>query len=292
MKKHYEEEEEEEEEDENNNYNTISNNANNKIINNNNNIYKNNYNNIYNKNHNNNFVKRNQTYFVPNNNLNNNFNNINKYYSNDINFSPKKTNLSRQTSQPISRNPNYFNYAKNKKVFIPLNIMNLVSFINSQTNENINSIPVLDILTKIKSLNNPLTQNNQLKKSKNQIFFDNKNTENLDILKRYKENYNQMKNEEILAKSAFDIEPSSPINKKNSNDFNKFSLPYNNKYNITENNFKNLNNFNNKNNAFISNNNNTFNKSNSGQKMIVFNNTLRKTNSKKINMKNNMNNHY
>ena len=81
---------------------------------------------------------------------NNEDNNINNYFSqNKINnnqkFSPKKTYLSHN----ISRNPNLFNYNKNKKLFIPINVMNIVSFINSKKNDFNNSITALNIFHKI-----------------------------------------------------------------------------------------------------------------------------------------------
>jgi len=169
-----------------------------------------------------------------------------------------------------------------------MSVMNLVSFINSQTNENINSIPALNILTKIKSSNNTINQNNIMNKSSTQISLDNSDLENSKILKKYEENYTQMKNEAILAKSAFDIEPLSPVSQKNKNDFENFTIPYNNNYNITENNFKSLNNFNNIKNY---NNMNNINKSSPNKKIIIFNNTMKKSNNnKKYNMKNNSNN--
>ena len=278
MKEYVEEEEEEEEQI--NNYNNINNNYNNNI----NNIYNNNYNNK---------INCNKTYFVPNNdnnfnNSNSNINNIKKYNSSNISFSPRKKNLSNLSSQSISRNPNLFDYSKNKKIFIPMSVMNLVSFINSQTNENINSIPALNILTKIKSSNNNINQNNIMNKPNTQISLDNSDLENSKILKKYEENYIQMKNEAILAKSAFDIEPLSPVSKKNNNDFEDFTIPYNNNYNITDNNFKSLNNFNNIKNY---NNMNSINKSSPNKKIIIFNNTMKKSNNnKKYNMKNNSNN--
>ena len=222
-----------------------------------------------------------------NNNKKDNYNNSNNN-DNNYNFSPKKTKLNNFESDEISRNPNLNNYSKNKKFSIPINVMNLVSFINSQTNENNNSIPTLNILSKINNLDN--IKNNNMNKYIPQLSLNN-NFEDGEILKKYQQNYNSLKNQEILRQSAFTSQPFSPItNVKNDNNLNHFSVPYslNNKNKINNNG---LNTFNNFNNNF-----NNINQDNSSLKFVQFNNILTKKKKPPKNMKikpnGNINNYY
>ena len=112
---------------------------------------------------NNNNINQNKNYSYQNNNINN--------IQNNINFND------------VSRNPNLNNYNKNKKLFIPENVMNLVSFINSQTNFAKNSIPAINILSKINNFHIGDNQNN-INKIPYQI---NNNKEGEGILQNYEQ---------------------------------------------------------------------------------------------------------
>ena len=230
-------------------------------------------------------INNNKIYIGKNINKNDE-DNFKKNNNSDYSFSPKKTKLNKYESDTISRNPNLNNYSKNKKFSIPINVMNLVSFINSQTNENNNSIPTLNILSKINNLDN--IQNNNMNKYIPQLSLNN-NFEDGEILKKYQQNYNYLKNQEILRQSAFTTQPFSPItnnNNNNNNQFNQFSLPYglSNKNKINNNGFNALNNFNN------------INQDNSSLKFVQFNNVLTKKKKPPKNMKiksnGNINNYY
>ena len=211
--------------------------------------------------------------------------------SKGIKFSPKKTKLSKNIPKNFSRNPNLFNYSKNKKLFIPINVMNLVSFINSERNEAKNSIPAINILSKIKPINKGENQN-YFNKSKPPIN-NNGQTEGKAILQNYQQNYVQNKNSEILRQSAFNNGPISPILNNNNNDnninnfnninsnknINYFSVPYNNnKNNIVQ---KNMDNFN-----------LNYNNENSSLKFVHFNNIMLKKRNSYGNFNNLNNNNY
>ena len=146
------------------------------------------------------------------NNINNNFNN--NYYN--FGFNPK------YNSEDISRNPYLNNYSKNKKIFIPMNVLNLVSFINSQKNDTQNSILAINILTKIQPLNEN-SSNNNLKS----IHINNINKEGEPNIHG------------ILHQTAFgnNLKSSKKINNINNND--AFSLSFHNNNNKTNNNFDN-----------------------------------------------------
>ena len=238
------------------------------------------------KNKMNNKIYNNEIYLENNSNKKgDNYNNDNNY--NNYKFSPKKTKLNNYDTETISRNPNLNNYSKNKKFYIPINVMNLVSFINSQTNENNNSIPTLNILSKINNLENNITTNNNMNKYIPQHSLNN-NFEDDEILKKYQQNYNSLKNQEILRQSAFTTQPFSPItNINNNNIINNFSVPYdiNNKNKINNNNYKTFNNFN-----------NNYNQNNSSLKFVSFNNVVTRKKKPPKNMKiktnDNINNYY
>ena len=176
---------------------------------------------------------------------NNEDNNINNYFSqNKINnnqkFSPKKTYLSHN----ISRNPNLFNYNKNRKLFIPINVMNIVSFINSKKNDVNNSITALNIFHKIgkKFSNNNPNIGKQMFQNNNIV------EENKVILQNSENDYNPYKNNGILEKTALSTQ----------------EIPY----------FQNGNNYNNKlenNNNFI-NNNDYFNNKNEDNFSVSYHN--------------------
>ena len=207
---------------------------------------------------------------------NDNYIKENKKINNDINFSPKKTNL----SENISRNPNLMNYNKNKKLFITINVMNLVSFINSQKNDFNNSITALNIFPKIRTFKEKelsdfdQNTNNQISKNVN-IFAENK-----DLFQNIEQNYNQDKNMGILEKTALSDEviPYFPDGNNNNNENNN-NFFNNNNYtnNVNQNNYsvsyyKNKITFENNNDIDYFNSNN--NKGNNNNKFIKFNNFM------------------
>ena len=169
----------------------------------------------------NNIIKRNKQYF--DNIYNNEFN----IKDNNSKFSSKRVKLNRGFSENISRNPNLNNYSKNKKLFIPINVMNLVSFINSKTNNADNSISTLSIISKIQSYNgnwnNNLKNNNVSKVSLN----NNSDSEGEEILKK-KEDNNYLNDNNILAQTASSKEEESPFSIKN--DLNQNFVSFNNNW--------------------------------------------------------------
>ena len=209
---------------------------------------------------------------------NDNYIKENKKINNDINFSPKKTNL----SENISRNPNLMNYNKNKKLFIPINVMNLVSFINSQKNDFNNSITALNIFPKIRTFKEKelsdfdQNTNNQISKNVN-IFAENK-----DLFQNIEQNYNQDKNMGILEKTALSDEvipyfPNGNFNNNNLENNNNFFNNNNYTNNVNQNNYsvsyyKNKITFENNNDIDYFNSNN--NKGNNNNKFIKFNNFM------------------
>ena len=209
---------------------------------------------------------------------NDNYIKENKKINNDINFSPKKTNL----SENISRNPNLMNYNKNKKLFIPINVMNLVSFINSQKNYFNNSITALNIFPKIRTFKEKelsdfdQNTNNQISKNVN-IFAENK-----DLFQNIEQNYNQDKNIGILEKTALSDEvipyfPNGNFNNNNLENNNNFFNNNNYTNNVNQNNYsvsyyKNKITFENNNDIDYFNSNN--NKGNNNNKFIKFNNFM------------------
>ena len=220
-----------------------------------------------------------------------NISNKNSYSKNNskgeinFSFSPQKTKLSSDSIKTVSRNPNYnSNYNLNKKVFVPLNVMNLVSFINSQIRENNISLSALEALSTTKREDN-LNGSKKFVLNKNQsiINFNNNKNDSEVILKKYKQNYQKLKNEDILSKTAFGEENLSP--QKNNNYNNYYSEENNNNYNDYNNNDDNYNNNNldydnNKQKNVNSINNidskNNINGGNSKIKYIIFNNFMQR----------------
>lgn len=177
--------------------------------------------------------------------------------------------MSNPSFRNISRNPNIkknnsnINLEYKNKRFSSLhnNIMDLVLFFNSSLNNNTN-ISSLNILSKLKSLNDNQKENNN---------------NFIDVNK-------QISNEEILKKTAFGEDPqgndniihSLPINKNNLND-NSFSKISNKKLYKTDNNILDgkkteLNNS---------------NFSNSGIKIVQFNNIMIRSNNPNTSFNNN-----
>lgn len=249
-----------------------------------------------NNNNNNNIHINNYNYNIktPKTNFNKYINNKDDYFnkeetssnnSNNISFSPKKTKLSSNINsmKMISRNPNYNNkYNLNKNVFIPLNVMNLVAFINnSQTKEHNVPLSSLDTLSVIKPENN-LNQNiNLLNQAQSIININNANNDASKVMKLYKTNYSKLKNDEILSKTAFGKEPISPIPLKEEINYNNYN---NSSFEEPNNKQENLNQINNM--EFSTN----FNGASPNFKFIHFNNVMyRKKSNNKINNFNNNN---
>ena len=190
-------------------------------------------------------------------------------YNNIYNNSSPKSNIftnykteNNNYNSIINNKPNYFpqnsrnpylkklNKYKSKRLeFIPRNIMNLVTVLNSYNlGDNIN-ISSINILTKIKSNYNFNENQNNIYENNNMnqilsplIIIDRENDKK--ILRQYYENYNRDKNKDIIEQTAF-----GGFNGNNNNQeeekiiFNSQSNP-----NILKENNNNNNNYNNNNN--------------------------------------------
>ena len=240
-------------------------------------------------------------------NLNNNFNNSNNKSKNLYQTKVQKSNLINTEKLPIaSRNP-YISQSKaiiysnnQKNIFLPNNIMNLVSFFNSfSPNNNIN-IPSLNTLTKLKSVNNFVQSLNNNYNDIDSIpnYLSNKKYGS-DIMKKYYENYNALNNDEIMdkinnqeviEKTAFGefspIQPnhkiyrSQPQNVKNKmdNDTNNYMSSDNNNELTFNNKKKNNTCINNNTGKLVDYNNFKINESNPEVKIVQFNNVIVRSN--------------
>ena len=247
------------------------------------------------------------------NTINNNLKNIqfnNSYNKARIPYESKenKSNLINKAKLPMtSRNP-YIRQSKpimssyNKKnIFLPNNIMNLVSFFNSfSPNNNIN-IPSLNTLTKLKSVNNFVQSLNSNYNDIDSIpnYLSNKKYGN-DIMKKYYENYNALNNDEIMdkinnqeviEKTAFgEFSPIQPDNKiyrsqpqnvkyKMDNGINNIYMSSDNNNELTFNNKKQNNTcINNYTGKLVDYNNFKINESNPEVKIVQFNNVIVRSN--------------
>ena len=125
-----------------------------------------------------------------------------------------------------SRNPNFRkqveNYEKNKMHSLAISVMNLISLFNSSSNENNNNISAMNVLSKIKSINDSEINKNEFNDDNNygnyieqiggnidkgrisqNMISNNNNYPGRSIIDKYNYYYKKIKDENALKETAF-----------------------------------------------------------------------------------------
>ena len=175
----------------------------------------------------------------------------------------------------ISRNP-YLNknYSTKKLPFLTHNIMNLIQFFQSLENNNNINISPLNILSKLKSVDNFNQSLNDFENIDNIASplnnnIGNNNEQNKNIMDLFYQNLDNLKRQNIMERTA-GIGPNNYNNYKNynnNNNNNNYNNHYNNNNNHNHNNYNYNNNYNNNNH-----NHNNYNKYNNDNYIKEYNN--------------------
>ena len=153
-------------------------------------------------------------------------------------------NINPSQQYKISRNPNYRkqinNYEKNKMHSQAIGVMNLISLFNTSSNENNNNISASNVLSKIKSINDPeMVNKDEFNEENNNFNYINQLGGNLDkggisqtmiinsngypgrsILDKYNYYYQQLKGENPLEETAIRNFSNNNINNNNNDQIN------------------------------------------------------------------------
>ena len=135
-------------------------------------------------------------------------------------------NIGKSQQFKSSRNPNFRkqveNYEKNKMHSLAISVMNLISLFNSSSNENNNNISSMNVLSKIKSINDSEINKDEINDENNYDYYmeqiggnidkgrmsqnmisNNNNYPGRPILEKYNYYYKQLKGENALEETAF-----------------------------------------------------------------------------------------
>ena len=135
-------------------------------------------------------------------------------------------NIGKSQQYKSSRNPNFRkqveNYEKNKMHSLAISVMNLISLFNSSSNENNNNISSMNVLSKIKSINDSEINKDEINDENNYDYYmeqiggnidkgrmsqnmisNNNNYPGRPILEKYNYYYKQLKGENALEETAF-----------------------------------------------------------------------------------------